>query len=55
MAKAKSKAQPLQKIIFVKSPTGKYGLSYSAGDTYESDDIDLVAEMIDTGFAKLAD
>lgn len=54
MAKAKKQATA-QKIVFTLSPTGKYGLSYSAGDIYECDDADVVAEMVESGFAKLVD
>lgn len=39
------------KVKFVKSPTGKYSLGYSAGHIADINDKEQAKEMIESGFA----
>lgn len=56
MAKAKkTDSTDLKKVKFLKSPTGKYGLAYSAGDETYISDADVADEMVSSGFAEVVE
>lgn len=49
---AKQEKQAKQKIKFIKSPTGHFGLAYNVGDVTDALDPKVTADLIELNYAE---